>query len=163
RAGPRTAKELANALGLSKAVVHRHLNALVEASQLSCGEYRPGGTELEYCAPLILARLHRESLRRTREQIAPVDAARFAAFLPLWQGVASGASPRHAIEALLHLPLTREQLQAVLAARFGASATDAVDALTSRGAFEWRGAGRGRLELVEAGTPGNAPSTPTGY
>ncbi|MFI5266798.1 MAG: DEAD/DEAH box helicase [Chloroflexota bacterium] len=161
--GPRNAQEIAQALRLPVEQVRKHLNLLVEASQLSCGEYRPGGTEVEYCAPLILARLHRESLRRAREQIAPVAAAQFAAFLPAWQGVAQTSSARHALEALLHLPLTREQWHAVLSARLGPTGADAIDALTSRGAFEWRGAGKGRLELVESGAPSPAPRQVSGY
>ncbi|HEX6510955.1 MAG TPA: hypothetical protein VF157_01560, partial [Chloroflexota bacterium] len=83
--------------------------------------------------------------------------------LPLWQGLAGQASARHAVEALLHLPMTREQWQQALTARFGAAATDAVDALTSRGLFEWRGAGRGRVELVESGAPSAAPRPVSGY
>src|SRR5579884_460748 len=160
--GPRSAREIASELGLPLEAVQQALNALAEASQLSCGEYRPGGTEIEYCAPMILARLHRESLRRTREQIAPVDRARFAAFLPHWHGLGGLAGQRRAVEALLHLPLTREQWRLVLAARFGPSGADALDALTSRGLFEWRGAGGGRLALVKPGAPAS-PHEVSGY
>jgi ATP-dependent Lhr-like helicase len=176
--GPASARSIAARLALPLALVERHLNLLVEASRLSRGEYRPDGHEPEYCAPLILARLHRESLRRAREQVAPVELARYAAFLPAWQGVHGGrlaptaepgaaprtpgagsaAAPRRALEALLHLPLTREQWQLVLAARFGEDATGAVDSLTSRGLLEWRAAGNGQRELVEPG----APPRPTG-
>jgi ATP-dependent helicase Lhr and Lhr-like helicase len=151
--GPVSAKDLAERLHLPLEPVQRHLNLLVEASQLSRGEYRPGGQDPEYCAPLILARLHRDSLRRAREQVAPVAGPRFAAFLPAWQGLNQTSSPRHALEALLHLPLTREQWQAILTTRLGANAGEAADALTGRGVLQWRGAGRGRLELVEAGAP----------
>src|SRR5439155_896534 len=86
-----------------------NLRQLLEASQLSCGEFRPDGSELEYCAPLVLARLHRESLRRARQQVAPVERDRFAAFLPRWHGIGQESSGRQALAALLHLPLTREQ------------------------------------------------------
>jgi ATP-dependent helicase Lhr and Lhr-like helicase len=161
--GPRSARDIAQALHLPLADITKHLNLLVEASQLSRGEYRPDGTELEYCAPLILARLHRESLRRAREQIAPVDASQFAAFLPAWQGVGQAGSARCALEALLHLPLSREQWQAVLRARLGPNAAETVDGLTSRGTFEWRGAGKGRLELVEPGAPAAAQRPVAGY
>ncbi|MBV8086067.1 MAG: hypothetical protein JO247_14765, partial [Chloroflexi bacterium] len=118
--GPRTGAQVATALSIPQAAAIHHLNLLVDASQLSAGEFLPDGTEVEYCAPLILARLHRESLKRTREAIAPVDVERFAAFLPAWQGLNNPG--RQALDALLHLPLTRDQWQAVLAARFGADA-----------------------------------------
>jgi ATP-dependent Lhr-like helicase len=147
--GPRTAAQIADALNLQNEAIQPQLNALVEASQLSCGEYLPGGTELEYCAPLILARLHRESLRRAREQVAPVEAGRFAAFLPAWQGLGQPNAGRRALMALLHLPLSREQWQAVLAARFGPDGAAAVDNLTSRGLLEWRTVPGGKLALAE--------------
>src|SRR5207248_11424393 len=116
--GPTSAAEIARQLEIDTAQVRHHLNLLVEASQLSCGEYRPDGHELEYCAPLILARLHRESLRRTREQIAPVSLGQYANFLPMWQGLdrQAQAAARHALNSLLHLPLTQEQWQVVLTA-----------------------------------------------
>ncbi|HEU0168217.1 MAG TPA: hypothetical protein VFS62_10600, partial [Chloroflexota bacterium] len=141
---PQTADEVASALGLPLAKVQPQLNALVEASQLSCGEYLPGGTELEYCAPLLLARLHRESLRRAREQVAPVDAARFAAFVPAWQGLGLAAAGRKAVAALLQLPLTRELWTSVLTTRFGPDGAAAVDNLTSRGLLEWRALAGGK-------------------
>ncbi|MBV8086524.1 MAG: hypothetical protein JO247_17100 [Chloroflexi bacterium] len=52
----------------------------------------------------------------------------------------------------------------MLTARFGADATAIVDAQTSRGALQWRAAGKGKLELVAPGTPPRTSrATATGF
>ncbi|HUZ76958.1 MAG TPA: helicase-related protein, partial [Chloroflexota bacterium] len=145
--------EIARRLDLEVAWTRRQLNVMVEASQLCRGEYRPEGRQPEYCVPRLLTRLHRDSLRRAREQLAPVSPEEFAAFLPRWHGLGTGAAmaPRQALARLRYLALPRENWQTVLAARLGPSWQELVDSLTSRGALHWRGTGRGRLELVDTG------------
>ncbi|MGH2518647.1 MAG: DEAD/DEAH box helicase, partial [Chloroflexota bacterium] len=129
--------EIARRLDLEVAWTRRQLNVMVDASQLCRGEYRPQGRQPEYCVPRILARLHRDSLRRAREQIAPVGREQFAAFLPRWHGLGTDAAvaPRQALGRLRYLPLPRESWRAVLPARLGPAWEELVDGLTSRGAL----------------------------
>ncbi|MDE3074393.1 MAG: hypothetical protein KGJ86_03105, partial [Chloroflexota bacterium] len=150
--GPLGAAAIARRLRLGLTWTQRQLDVMVEASQLCRGEFRPDGGGIEYCTAEVLARLHRESLRLVREEIAPVGGERFAAFLQSWQGTicrGSASRPRQTLRSLLHLPLKRALWPAVMAARFGTEAENAADALTGRGELTWRGAGPDRLELVE--------------
>ena len=55
------------------------------------GEFRPGGTDREWCDPDVLRSLRRRSLARLRREVEPVPAAALARFLPAWHGVGSEA------------------------------------------------------------------------
>ncbi len=165
--GPVSADEIARRLDLDTEWTCHQLDVMVEATQLCRGAYRPDGRLPEYCVPRILARIHRESLGRAREGLAPVDADRFADFLVHWQGAGSITAihrPIQTLRTLLHLPLKRDAWQAVLAARFGEDGADAADTVTSRGALRWRGAGADKLELVDALAPPQASvPAPSGF
>jgi ATP-dependent Lhr-like helicase len=65
------------------------LTRLVGAGSLLRGEFRPGGTEREWCDPDVLRLLRRRSLARLRREVEAVEPAALARFLPAWQGVAA--------------------------------------------------------------------------
>ncbi len=63
------------------------LEQLLEAGAILLGEFRPGGTEREWCDPDVLRQLRRRSLARLRKEVEPVDQVVLARFLPAWHGV----------------------------------------------------------------------------
>ena len=110
------------------------------------GEFRPGGSEREWCDAGVLRTLRRRSLAALRHEIEPVDAQVFARFLPAWQGVGRG---RRGIDALVE---ALEQLQGVaipasvlerdvLPARVDGYRPAMLDELCAAGELVWVGAG----------------------
>lgn len=122
------------------------LSALLEAGLLVRGELRPGGYDREWCDPEVLRRLRRRSLARLRKQIAPVDAAALARFLPQWQGLAT--SERGAVrllavvDQLQGLPVSwAELVDRLLPARVADFRPALLDELGARGELVWVGHG----------------------
>jgi ATP-dependent Lhr-like helicase len=85
--GPFLAVEPARRLGLAATRVEAVLERLLEAGTILRGEFRPGGTQREWCDPEVLRQLRRRSLARLRKEVEPVEQAVLARFLPAWQGV----------------------------------------------------------------------------
>jgi ATP-dependent Lhr-like helicase len=83
--GPTTAPELARALGIEARDVDFALLALEHEGFVLRGRFTPGQTELEWCERRLLARIHRYTLDRLRQEIEPVPAADFMRFLLRWQ------------------------------------------------------------------------------
>ena len=71
------------------------------------GEFRPGGTGLEWCDAEVLRMLRRRSLAALRREIEPVPPRILAAFLPRWHQVGGNARGVDAVAA------TIEQLQGI--------------------------------------------------
>src|SRR5438270_1436190 len=88
---PFTARDPATRWGLPAALVQDTLRRLEEAGSVLRGEFRPGGTEREWCDPDVLRSLRRRSLARLRREVEPVPAAALARFLPAWHAVGSEA------------------------------------------------------------------------
>ncbi len=86
--GPTTGPELAHSLGLDPRDVDVALAALEHEGFVLRGHFTPGRTELEWCERRLLARIHRHTLDRLRQEIEPVTAADFMRFLFRWQRVA---------------------------------------------------------------------------
>jgi len=83
--GPTTAAELARTFGLEVSDVDFGLGALEHEGFVLRGHFSPGVTELEWCERRLLARVHRYTLDRLRQEIEPVSAADFMRFLLRWQ------------------------------------------------------------------------------
>ena len=133
-------------LGVPADRVRAALVRLEDAGRIVHGEFRPGGSEREWCDATVLRTLRRRSLAALRHEIEPVDAQVFARFLPAWQGVARG---RRGIDALVE---AIEQLQGVaipasvlerdvLAARVDGYRPAMLDELCAAGELVWMGAG----------------------
>ena len=88
--GPFTVADLAAHLALGVAVVRHTLQRLGGQGRVLDGEFRPAGTETEWCDAEVLRRLRRRSLARLRKEVEPVDPQALARFLPAWQSVADG-------------------------------------------------------------------------
>jgi ATP-dependent Lhr-like helicase len=85
--GPVTAARLAAMLGLPAPRVEQALYALQTEGCLLRGQFTPGLGAEEWCERRLLARVHRYTLNRLRQDIEPVGSADFLRFLFRWQHV----------------------------------------------------------------------------
>ena len=92
--------------GLGVAVVDAALARLSASGRVVHGEFRPGGTGLEWCDAEVLRMLRRRSLAKLRKEVEPVPPEALARFLPQWQGL--GAQAGRGVDGLLRVV---EQLQ----------------------------------------------------
>ncbi len=114
--GPFLAPEPARRWGLPIGVVEDALARLLAAGTLVRGEFRPGGSEREWCDPEVLRLLRRRSLARLRREVEPVDPETLGRFLPAWQGVApvgANLAPLRGTAALERLAEVVDQLAGV--------------------------------------------------
>ncbi len=145
--GPFHAADCAARLGVGSAVIADVLHRLAAAGRAMSGEFRPGGSGLDWCDAEVLRTLRRRSLARLRGEVEPVPAEALARFLPAWQqvGVASARGPdalARAIEQLAGVPLPASALETlVLPARVSGYAPAMLDELTAAGEVRWSGAG----------------------
>lgn len=144
--GPFRTQEIAARLGLLPAQIEPTLRELLRRELVVHGELRPGGTEREWCHEGVLKRLRRRTLARLRKQIAAVDAATLARFLPRWMGVGSKARGRDRLEEVvdqlegLALPFS-ELERRVLPDRIAGYEPRMLDELGATGAVVWVGRG----------------------
>ncbi|MGD0248734.1 MAG: helicase-related protein, partial [Candidatus Limnocylindrales bacterium] len=85
--GPFRPIEPASRWAVPAARVEEALERLLQTGAILRGEFRPGGTEREWCDPEVLRRLRRGSLARLRKEVEPVEQVVLARFVPAWQGV----------------------------------------------------------------------------
>src|SRR2546425_5840822 len=89
--GPTTAADVARSLGVAVGDVDFALGALEHEGFVLRGRFTPGLAALEWCERRLLARIHRYTLDRLRQEIEHVTAADFMRFLLKWQRVAPDA------------------------------------------------------------------------
>jgi ATP-dependent helicase Lhr and Lhr-like helicase len=89
--GPVTALSLAAPLGLAASDADLALLTLEAEGTVLRGQFTPGATELEWCERRLLARIHRYTVNRLRQEIEPVEPRDFMRFLFEWQRVAPNA------------------------------------------------------------------------
>jgi ATP-dependent Lhr-like helicase len=145
--GPFPPTEVAKRFGLGTAVVDGALARLATRGRVVHGEFRPGGTGLEWCDAEVLRSLRRRSLAKLRQEVEPVPPQALARFLPQWQGVT--ASSGRGLDALVRAV---EQLQGasvpasaletlVLPSRVPGYTPSMLDELTASGEVLWAGQG----------------------
>jgi len=86
--GPVSASELAAPLGLSASQIEPTLTALEAQGSVMRGRFTPSAQATEWCERRLLARIHRYTVNRLRQEIEPVEARDFLRFLFEWQRVA---------------------------------------------------------------------------
>jgi ATP-dependent Lhr-like helicase len=157
--GPFLAEVPAGRWGLPAGAVRAVLDALVRAGTLLLGEIRPGGTHPEYCHPDVMRKIKRASLARLRNQVAAVDAAALARFLPAWHGIGparrSGVDRlREVVAQLEGIPLPYSALvDVMLPSRIPGFDPSSLDVLGAMGELAWVGRGSlgrkdGKIVLV---------------
>ncbi|MCW2545512.1 MAG: dependent helicase, Lhr family [Frankiales bacterium] len=145
--GPFHALDVAARLGLGVAVVDGALARLSATGRVVHGEFRPGGSGLEWCDAEVLRSLRRRSLAKLRKEVEPVPPTALARFLPAWQGI--GVAGGRGVEGVLRAV---EQLQGaavpasaletlVLPARVAGYSPAMLDELTTSGEVLWAGSG----------------------
>ena len=85
--GPATAAELAEILNLPATRIEQALYALQTEGFVLRGQFTPGLGAEEWCERRLLARIHRYTINRLRQDIEPVGSADFLRFLFRWQHV----------------------------------------------------------------------------
>lgn len=156
--GPFVAREVARWLGVTVDRVVVALDRFLAEGHLVRGEFRPGGSEREYCDDDVLRQLRRRSLAELRHEIEPVEGDALARFLPAWQGVGSARRGPDAlaevISQLQGAPIAASILEAdALPARLRGFQPSDLDALCTTGEVVWVGAGAvgatdGRVRLL---------------
>jgi len=160
--GPFRPVDVARRYGASEPALAGALQDLAAEGRVLEGEFRPGGSGREWCAPEVLATLRRRSLARLRKEVEPADPSALARLLLDWQGVI-GAALRPGPDALLDVV---EQLQGavfpasalerdILPARLPDYRPSDLDTLCAAGEVVWVGSGPlgdrdGRLALYLA-------------
>jgi ATP-dependent Lhr-like helicase len=140
--GPITAVELGAPLGLAAGDVLIPLLALEQQGIIMRGRFS-GADGDEWCERRLLARIHRYTLKRLRNEIEPVTLADLQRFLFRWQGL--GDERREGTTALdavltelkgLALPAVVWERE-VLPARIADFSTAQMDELSAAGRFVW--------------------------
>ena len=145
--GPFHPAEVAARFGFGVAVVDGALARLSASGRVVHGEFRPGGSGLEWCDAEVLRSLRRRSLAKLRKEVEPVPPDALARFLPQWQGI-SGSTSRgmdalvRAIEQLQGASVPASALETlVLPSRVAGYSPSMLDELTASGELLWAGQG----------------------
>ncbi len=86
--GPVTTGAVADSMGLARDDIEGALAKLVAEGSIMSGLFTPGAAETEWCDRALLARIHRYTVKRLRQEIEPVSSSDFLRFLFRWQHVA---------------------------------------------------------------------------
>jgi ATP-dependent helicase Lhr and Lhr-like helicase len=107
------------------------------------GEFTPGGTGEEWVDPEVLRQVKRRTIARLRGQVAPVDPATLARFLPAWHRAAGADRHQKLEDAIIQLeglPLSyRELVRTILPARLRSFRPEQLDELGASGWLVWIG------------------------
>jgi ATP-dependent helicase Lhr and Lhr-like helicase len=144
--GPFVTAEPAARLGVPVELVDDVLGGLAAAGTVVRGEFRPEGTEREWCDAEVLRLLRQRSLAALRREVEPTSAEALARFLPAWQGVgAEGRGLDRAFEVVAQLqgvPIPASVLERdVLSSRMREYTPRLLDELLAAGEVMWVGAG----------------------
>jgi ATP-dependent Lhr-like helicase len=142
--GPFTPADVAARYGLGTAVVHHALDRFVERGRVIEGEFRPGGTQREWCESEVLRTIRRRSLAKLRKEAEPVDQPVLARLFTSWQGV---TRKRRGLDALLEVvetlqgfPMAASIFESeILAARIEDYRPSDLDTLSAAGEIVWTG------------------------
>ncbi|MDQ3279862.1 MAG: DEAD/DEAH box helicase [Acidobacteriota bacterium] len=142
--GPFTPHDVAKRYGLGVAVVQHALTRFVDRGRLIEGEFRPGGTQREWCESDVLRTIRRRSLAKLRKEAEPVDPPVLARLFTSWQGV---VRKRRGLDALLEVietlqgvPMAASIFESeILASRVEDYKPSDLDTLSAAGEIVWVG------------------------
>jgi ATP-dependent Lhr-like helicase len=143
--GPLTSNQLGETLGIPASEIDKSLLRLEAAGSVLRGKFTdPSTSETEWCDRRLLARIHRLTLGKLRNEIQPVNAAQFMRWLLRWQHVAPATQllgERGTLEALRQLqgyeaPANAWERQ-ILARRVANYDPKILDQLCLTGAVGW--------------------------
>jgi ATP-dependent Lhr-like helicase len=143
--GPITSNQLGDALGIPANEIDKSLLRLEASGAVLRGKFTdPATPETEWCDRRLLARIHRLTLGKLRNEIQPVNAAQFMRWLLRWQHVAPSTQllgERGMLEALRQLqgyeaPANAWERQ-ILARRVANYDPKILDQLCLTGAVGW--------------------------
>jgi ATP-dependent helicase Lhr and Lhr-like helicase len=142
--GPFTPADVSRRLGLGIAVVTSALERFVERGRLFEGEFRPEGTQREWCDADVLRSIRSRSLAKLRKEVEPVPQPVLARLFTSWQGV---TKKRRGLEALLDVietlqgyPMAASIFESeILAARIEEYKPGDLDTLSAAGEIIWTG------------------------
>ena len=142
--GPFVPQDVARRYGLGVAVVTLTLERFVERGRLIEGEFRPTGTQREWCEQEVLRTIRRRSLAKLRKEAEPVDQPVLARLFTNWQGV---TRKRRGLDALLEVietlqgfPMAASIFESeILAARIADYKSSDLDTLSAAGEIVWVG------------------------
>jgi ATP-dependent helicase Lhr and Lhr-like helicase len=143
--GPVTSNRLCDALGIPANEIDKSLLRLEASGAVLRGKFTdPATPETEWCDRRLLARIHRLTLGKLRNEIQPVSAAQFMRWLLRWQHVAPSTQllgERGTLEALRQLqgyeaPANAWERQ-ILARRVANYDPKILDQLCLTGAVGW--------------------------
>jgi ATP-dependent Lhr-like helicase len=142
--GPFTPREIAERLGMGVNVITQALERFVQRGRLVEGEFRPEGTQREWCDADVLRTLRRRSLARLRKEVEPVDPPVLARLISSWQGVVRKRrgldALLEAIESLQGFPLAASTFEReILSARIDDYRPSDLDTLSAAGEIVWTG------------------------
>ena len=167
-AGPTTAAELGEVLGLTASEIDKALLRLEAAGTILRGQFTSAAaSQTEWCERCLLARIHRLTVGELRKQVQPVTPAQFMRWLLRWQHAAPGTQltgERGTLEILRQLQGFEAPANSwehrVLRQRISGYAPQVLDQLCLAGAVGW-----GRLSphpaTLEAVTSGGRRVIPT--
>ncbi|HKO02142.1 MAG TPA: DEAD/DEAH box helicase, partial [Thermoanaerobaculia bacterium] len=161
--GPFTPQDVARRYNLGVAVIAGALERFVERGRLIEGEFRPGGTQREWCDVDVLRTIRQRSLAKLRKEVEPVEPFALSRLVASWQGV---MKKRRGLDALLEVietlqgyPMAASIFESeILAARIEDYRPSDLDTLTSAGEVSWVGVESlgerdGRIALHLSGAP----------
>jgi ATP-dependent Lhr-like helicase len=142
--GPFTPNDIARRYGLGVAVVAETLQRFVERGRILEGEFRPEGTQREWCDGGVLGTIRRRSLAKLRKEAEPVDPPVLARLFTNWQSV---TRKRRGLDALLEVvdalqgfPMAASIFESeILAARMEDYRPSDLDTLSAAGEIVWAG------------------------
>jgi len=158
--GPFLTKQIADHFGVPLDRALAALGTHEASGRLVRGEFRPEGSEREWCDVDVLRQLRRRSLAALRREVEPVEQQALARFLPSWHGITNthaGADALvGAIGALQGAALVASTMEVdVLSLRVRTYRQSDLDAMCAAGEVVWVGAGAigshdGRIRLFFA-------------